>query len=381
MPSPKLSRRRLMLAGAGVAAATAAPVALNGTAQADTAVNPANVPDGAPLIKVENGSTRWGSGGIVNQDTSTTLQGIAFDSVNGHLYTLQIAGASQVAYLKSGSQVAVTAAVTGDDHAASGDMCLTKHDLNGNVLGSMYLLGFGHGVSLGIEPASGSTPAYVWTEANAARSGYGQEIVRFPFADRTLLWTSHPAVQRVASPDPAATSMTPYVDAANGILLLRYVLNGAHWFAAYALAAARTAAVGGTALPAPLARIQQPFLPKADANGDPTAEEAVFQGFASHGRYVYLLDGEARKNTDTSQPLSAEDKWTIHTTSFDLNGVLNDPVTGYIRRTHSEADAGANPREPEGMAVYTGSQGLRLCFGITNNSPTGTRQFDLYYKA
>ncbi|MET9886522.1 hypothetical protein ABZZ20_25970 [Streptomyces sp. NPDC006430] len=374
-----MSRRRLMFAGAGVAAAATAPMAAAGTASAETAVNPANIPDGAPLIAVNNPSTRWNPAQRVNQDTSTTLQGIAFDSVNGHLYTLQIAGASQVAYLKSGTQVAITPSISGNQHDPSGDLCLTRHDLDGNVLGYMYLLGFGHGVSLGIEPATASAPAYVWTEANAARSGYGQEIVRFPFTDGTVLWTSHPAVQRLASPDPAATSMTPYVDAARGILLLRYALNGVHWFAAYNLAAARTASADGSALPTPLARIQQPFLPKADANGAPTTTAATFQGFASHGRYVYMLDGDSR-TSDPSQPLSGVDKWTVHTTSMDLNGVLNDPATGYILRTHSEADASANPREPEGMAVYTGPEGLRLCFGITNNSPTGTRQFDLYYK-
>lgn len=381
MPSTGVSRRRLMFAGAGVAVASAAASVATaaGTAHAEPVVNPARIPDGAPLIAVDHPSTRWNPAAIVNEDTSTTLQGIAFDSVNGHLYTLQIAGASQVAYLKSGSQAAITPSIGATQHDTSGDLCLTRHDLNGNVLGHMYLLGFGHGVSLGIEPATASAPACVWTEAGAARNGYGQEIVRFPFVDKTVLWTSHPAVQRLASPDPAATSMTPYVDAARGILLLRYALGSNHWFAAYDLAAARTAAADGSPLPAPLARIQQPFLPEADANGAPTTTAATFQGFASHGRYVYMLDGESRTG-DPSLPLSGVDKWTIHTTSMDLNGVLNDPATGYIQRTHSEADASADPREPEGMAVYTGPEGLRLCFGITNNSATGTRQFDLYYK-
>ncbi|MEU6234007.1 hypothetical protein [Kitasatospora sp. NPDC047058] len=41
---------------------------------------------------------------------------------------------------------------------------------------------------------------------------------------------------------------------------------------------------------------------------------------------------------------------------------------------------GRDPREPGGVAVFTGPEGLRLCFGITNNSATGTRRFDLYYK-
>jgi hypothetical protein len=371
-----LSRRQLLRTGAAAAALGTATSVTSATAAA--AVNPANMPLGAPLISVGHGSTKW-LDAVTNHDTSTTLQGFAFDSVNGHFYTAQIAGASQVAYLRSGSQVAITPAISGGDHAASGDLCITKHDLTGAVTGVMYLLGFGHGVSLGVEPAAGSTPAYLWTEANAGTGGFGNEIVRFPFADKTVLWTSHPAVKRLALPEPGATSMTPSVDASYGILLLRYVAGGVHWFAGYDLTAARSAVVNGTALPVPLAKLPQPFLAMPDAGGNPTTAAATFQGFASYGQYLYLLDGNAR-TSDPTQPLAGYDKWTIQTTSIDLNETLNDASTGYILRTHSEADAAADPREPEGMAVYTSTGGPRLCFGITNNTAAGVRQFDLYYK-
>ncbi|MDQ0991028.1 hypothetical protein [Streptomyces sp. V3I7] len=372
-----LTRRSLIRGGTGLAAGAAAVMALPAPAASAAPVNPASIPTGAPLIDVADGSTRW-LGGVTNQDTSTTLQGIAFDSVNGHLYTLQIAGASQVAYLRSGSQVAVTSSIGAPDHDTSGDLCLTRHDLaTGAVTGYVYLLGFGHGVSLGIEPANGSTPAYVWTEAGAGQSGYGQEFVRFPFANQTVLWTSHPAVQRFGSPDPAATSMTPSVDVDHNILLIRYAMGSDHWFAAYDLSAAIATANTGT-LPAPLAQIQQPPLYKYDANGTPTSTPATFQGFTSYGQYAYMLDGDPRISTP-SGTLTGVDKWAIHTTSFDLNGTQNDPTTGYIKSTHSEADAAADPREPEGMAIHTGSGAPRLCFGITNNAGS-TRQFDLYYK-
>jgi hypothetical protein len=374
-----LSRRNLIRGGTGLAAGAAAALTLPApSAFAAAPVNPANIPTGTALIDVADGSTRWLSA-VTNQDTSTTLQGIAFDSVNGHLYTLQIAGASQVGYLHSSSQIAVTASIGGDQHATSGDMCLTRHDITtGAVTGYMYLLGFGHGVSLGIEPANGSTPAYVWTEAGSGQSGYGQEFVRFPFADQTVLWTSHPSVQRFGSPDPAATSMTPSVDAAHNLLVIRYALGSDHWFAAYDLPSAVATANTGT-LPAPLAQIQQPALYKYTDAGvpDPTTP-ATFQGFTSYGQYVYMLDGDPRTSTPNGT-LTGVDKWAIHTTSFDLNGTQNDPTTGYIKTTHSEADVDANPREPEGMAIYTGSGAPRLCFGITNNNGS-TRQFDLYYK-
>ncbi|MET8812480.1 hypothetical protein ABZW47_10785 [Streptomyces sp. NPDC004549] len=374
-----MTRRNLMRGGTGLAVGAAAALTLPAQdASAEPVANPASVPGGTALIDVAAGSTRW-LAGVGNQDSSTTLQGIAFDSVNGHLYTLQIAGASQVAYLRSGSQAAITPSIGGDDHAESGDLCLTRHDLStGAVTGYMYLLGFGHGVSLGVEPAKSGSPAYIWTEAGAGQSGYGQEFVRFPFASQTVLWTSHPAVQRFGSPDPAATSMTPSVDVDHDILLIRYALGSAHWFAAYDLSAAIATANTAT-LPAPLARIQQPPLYKYTADGTPdTSKAATFQGFTSYGQYVYMLDGDPRTGT-ASGTLSGTDKWAIHTTSFDLNGAQNNPATGYIASTHSEADAAADPREPEGMAVYTGSGSPRLSFGITNNAGSN-RQFDLYYK-
>ncbi|MGV9338443.1 phage baseplate protein [Streptomyces sp. NPDC003688] len=374
-----MTRRNLLRGGTGVAVGAAAALALPAQdAAAEPAVNPANVPGGTALIDVAAGSTRWLTG-VGNQDSSTTLQGIAFDSVNGHLYTLQIAGASQVAYLRSGSQAAVTSSIGADLHDKSGDLCLTRRDLStGAITGYMYLLGFGHGVSLGVEPAKSGSPAYVWTEAGCGQTGFGQEFVRFPFADQTVLWTSHPAVQRFGSPDPAATSMTPSVDVDHNILLIRYAMDSDHWFAAYDLAAAVATANTGHPMPAPLARIQQPTLYKYAADGTPTTDKATFQGFTSYGQYVYMLDGDPRTDT-TSGTLTGTDKWAIHTTSFDLNGTQNNPTTGYIASTHSEADAAANPREPEGMAMYTGSGSPRLSFGITNNSGSD-HQFDLYYK-
>ncbi|MFG2873886.1 hypothetical protein ACGFYU_02550 [Streptomyces sp. NPDC048337] len=366
-----------------MAVAAASHLAVPGSATADsTTTNPANAPTGARAFAMGGASKGWpGLGDVVNQDASTTLQSIAFDSVNGHLYTLQVAGASSITYQRGGNEVARTPQISGPQHDAAGDLCLTQHDIaNGEVLGSMYLLGFGHGVSLGIEPANADTPAYVWTEASADTQGYGREIARFPFAAGTVLWTSHPLVQRLAPPETGAVQISPCVDTAFGNLVLRYLAGGSFWFAAYKLATAREAAIHGKDLPAtPLAKIRQPLVYQADADGKDTSKPATFQGFTSYGQYVYMLDG-SRRTGSASAPLAGEDLYAIHTTSIDLNGTENDPTTGYVQRTYSAADGNADPREPEGMAVYTGPAGLRLCFGITDNAADGTRRFDLYYK-
>ncbi|MFF8592366.1 hypothetical protein ACF061_13110 [Streptomyces sp. NPDC015220] len=385
--SARMSRRQIMLAGAAATVVAAGQTGPAAAATAAPATAPPGMPTGAPLISVAAGSGRWpaGSSSVVNHDTSTTLQSFAVDSVNGRVYTLQGAGAAQVAYLRSGSQVAVTANLGAPQHSAAGDLCLTEYDLKGDVLGFMYLLGFGHGVSLGVEPASGSTPAQVWTEAGASPGGYGQEVVRFPFQSGTVLWTSHPAVQRFADKPRDAGSITPSVDVDHDVLLLRYAKpDGNHYFQAYRLSEAAAALSGGDRrLPSPLLAdtgVPQPPLPKVDATGaalDPFVP-ATFQGFASYGQYVYMLDGDARPDTDDpAKPLSGYSKWTVHTSSFDLNAA--DPAATLVR-THSEADAGAMPREPEGMAVWTGAAGPLLLFALTNRTSSGLREFDLYSK-
>jgi hypothetical protein len=380
----RFTRRQVLATGAGAAVAAGGALALPSAAEADV-TNPAAVPDGPALINVGNASYQW-RGNVINQDTSTTVQSFAFHSGRNELFAIQVAGASEISYLKSGTEMASTT-LTGDQHADAGDLCLTKHTIDATsstsnpIAGRVYLLGFGHGVSIGVQPITSTTDSFVWAEAGARLSGYGGEIVRFKFSNGTVLWPSHPAVQRFAGPPvPEATALTPSVDFTNNLLVIRYAASGGHYFAAYDLTTASAAIAAGAVWPTPLAVIRQPVLYKADAEGNPTTQQATFQGFTSYGRYLYMLDGDARTSAVTD-PLDGVDKWTIHTTSMDINGVQNDTTTGYILRTHSEADSAATPREPEGMAIYTGSiaPAPKLCFGITDNDGS-TRRFDVYSK-
>jgi hypothetical protein len=47
----------------------------------------------------------------------------------------------------------------------NGDLCVTQLDFAGGQVGHMFLTGFGHGVSIGVEPV-GST-SYLWTEVDS----------------------------------------------------------------------------------------------------------------------------------------------------------------------------------------------------------------------
>lgn len=51
----------------------------------------------------------------------------------------------------------------------SGDLTISQLDFSGKVLGSMHLLGCGHGVNIAAEPIGSDT--YIWSETDAAASG------------------------------------------------------------------------------------------------------------------------------------------------------------------------------------------------------------------
>lgn len=69
-------------------------------------------------------------------------QAIASDPVNGHVFVLQMESAAKTPL---------------------GNMYLNRIDrTTGRLTGSMYLTGFGHGISMGAEPVG--TDTYLWTE-------------------------------------------------------------------------------------------------------------------------------------------------------------------------------------------------------------------------
>lgn len=87
---------------------------------------------------------------------------------------------------------------TGDERARYGDLCVTRLDWTGAIIGRMYLKGFGHGVSVAAEPSGNS--AYLWTETDSVEAanpsyptdpsknvGWGSRLCRFKFANGAVL--------------------------------------------------------------------------------------------------------------------------------------------------------------------------------------------------
>lgn len=258
----------------------------------------------------------------------TVQQSFTFDNANRRLFVVQ---------RKNGSA------------AAAGDLAVTQLDFAGNQVGYMYLTGFGHGVSIGVEPVG--TASYLWTEVDANSNGYGRRLARFPFAHGTTLANSSGALQKF-TPVANATEHTCAVDPVNGRLVVRYHLDGAKRFAVHEL---DRASAGDFS--AALADFAQPPL------GDPAP---VFQGYTAYGQYLYLLDGESY---DASPTLNSR----LTAVDLDTGAIKQGPVI-------TRAGESLTFREPEGMAVYQTAAGEpRLFLGFASGE-SGDRRSNLFYK-
>ncbi|GAA2306026.1 hypothetical protein GCM10010149_64830 [Nonomuraea roseoviolacea subsp. roseoviolacea] len=313
--SSSMTRRGLLVGGAG-AAVTAL---LSGRAAEATAGTAGRFDLAAPAT------------GLIWKKAlhdETVLQSFAFDNAHGHIYTVQV---------KNGA-----------GSSAAGHLCLTKLSLGGAVLGHMYLMGFGHGVQIGVEPSGGS--AYLWTETDAVADGanaWGNRLARFAFASgRTITPTSR-GVTRYA-PVTGATSTTCAIDPTTGRLVMRYRKNGGFRYAVFPLQAVRSGSR------TPVRDIAQP------------AGLGTFQGYAAHGDYLYLLDGDAYGPANPAPG-------NTYLTCVDLR-------TGRtVQRALTQAGKSLDYREPEGMAIQIASGRPRLCLGLASGA-AGARKASIFSK-
>lgn len=348
-----LSRRGLLAAGGGVALSA---LARPGTA---TAGGPTGAPvaDPDPAVTAALPTSRRfdltdSSDPLFREKAmrnGTVLQSFAFDNINRRIYVAQV--------LQGGVQLAEPAPVSGAARNAAGDLCVTELDFAGNQLGQMYLLGFGHGVSIGAEPVGGTT--YLWTEVDAVPVGdsaRGTALARFPFVDRAVLTNRSPMEKH--RPVAGATNTTVSIDMAHNLLVTRYSLGGRMRVSVFDLPAVKA----GTYTP--LATIDQPAV---------VAAERPFQGYTSFGRYLYMLEGSAYGTYDSVEA----EHGNTHLTTVDF-------ATGdVVQRAWSQAGYSLSFREPEGMAVQLTDvndlNSARLCFGFASrNAPN--RLASIYYK-
>ncbi|WP_327169279.1 hypothetical protein [Streptomyces subrutilus] len=371
----QISRRHLLTLTGAAALAAAGLGSATGTARAAAAGLPAS-----KLIRVE-GNTGPAYFREETLHEGTVLQSIGFDNVNRRLYVAQL--------IQGGRKLpGESAAVSGATRDLHGDLSITEWTLGadaadgsgtGRITGSMYLRGFGHGVSIGVEPSGSGT--YLWTEVDAVQdvkngTSRGSRLCRFRFASSaTPLDATNASLQKF-TPVPGSVNNTASIDPITNRLVVRYSLGGMR-YRLYDLAAARAGD-----FTAPLAEIAEPAIAIDRARfGYPS-----FQGYAAAGSYLYLLHGNSYgtmqdhdKNEATPEILiSAPGEGNTHLTSVDLN-------TGQIVRTfHSKAGYTLPFREPEGLAVQIPQPGnpevYRLCMGFASGETGGQRKASVYYK-
>ena len=284
----------------------------------------------------------------------TVHQSFAIDSDNQHVYTLQI--------MAPGQQVGTeTRPYTSAERTLKGDLTVTKLNLSGQILGKMYLIGFGQGTSLGVE--SVGTTAYLWTEVDAVTDpsepdgglkGYGTKIARFEFVNNQVLMNNDSSIAKY-SPLNNVDRVAVGFDKDNSLLTMRYrTANGGNYmyqYSSYHLSSFKSGSFN------PMATVDQP------------ASLGTFRGFTSYGDYLYLLDGNAYNST--TNPTGN----TYITTVNFLTGDL-------VKRSLTNAGTSLLFREPHGMSIQNTGTAIRLCFGFASYvSPTNTnKQSNIFYK-
>jgi hypothetical protein len=261
----------------------------------------------------------------------TVMQSIAFDNVNQRLFTGQLTAGSP---------------------SSSGDLTLTQLTLAGDVVGHMYLSGFGHAVSIGAEAVGRTT--YLWTETDVdTANARGRRIARFRWENGATLTKDSPGL-RSWKPVADGAVFTPSVDQPHGRIGIRHTQADGFHINVYSLAAARAGDFSRV-----LASFKQPAM---TAGID-------FQGWALFGSYVYLWEGEAYAGTP--DPAAATSRlWT-----YDIN-------KGEVVESVQILDgADLVYREAEGVGVHVDRLGCpRLCFGFASGV-TGDRRANLFYRS
>lgn len=349
-----VSRRTFLRTSAAASAGLAAAVAGGPAAWAHSSARGLRVP-ASPRFDLDGPQHPLFVNKYLNQER-TIMQSFAFDSVEGCVYVAQI--------VQTGTQL--PGDQPGDDQWAErskrGDLSMTKLDLAGNMLGHMYLKRFGHAVSIGLD-RQGDT-VHIWSEVDAVTegdNGWGTRLTRFEFRDGEV-------IDAEAAPDlerreliPGVDRTTCNIDPVHKTLVMRHRRDGQFRFALFDLEEVR--------------QERSSYRPLAEAATPDALSGTVFQGYATFGRYLYLLDG--RIYSDSNPP---ESKGNAHLTRVNWR-------TGEMeRRVRTIAGHELHRREPEGLGILTAhpnrAQGARLCFGFGTSEtadPADDRLCTIYY--
>ncbi|MEU0649777.1 phage baseplate protein [Streptomyces umbrinus] len=318
-PNSRINRRTLLKAGGAAAVGLGATVLGATPASASVPVSMRFVLGGT------GGNPIWKR----SLHANWVLQSFGYDSVNDQIYFLQHNS-------------------TNTSAENFGDIWVTRTDLAGNETGSMALHGFGHGVSVAVEPYNGKV--YLWTETLGAGDDnegfYGTRMGRFEFINGAVFERNDSRIQdRTPTISDVVRNPQPVIDPSTNRLLVRYSNGTQRRIVAFDLSDARAGRL------ADADRLIERALP------DPVA---THQGFAAYGSFAYLLEG----GTNSASYLRTID--------------LNDVGSSVVETFETTAGQSLPAREPEGMSIWLAPE-PRLCFGFESNTG-GVRQASVFFK-
>lgn len=207
----------------------------------------------------------------------TAIQSFAFDERRARMYALQV--------MEGGIQLPdEEGPLSHGERLRRGDLCMNALSMTGEPLGHMYLRGFGHGGTMGVETRHPGRPA-LWTEWDASSStGNGRGLARFRFRPGAVL-EHHDGALDTFRPRPGSTKNQVALDPYARRLLLRYRRSGAYRFALYDLDRFRAGNFQA------LTDFVQP-MPDG---------HLYHQGMAVYGNYAYQLT--CSENGPSAEPL------------------------------------------------------------------------------
>ncbi|MFJ6937841.1 signaling protein [Streptomyces sp. NPDC101132] len=336
-PRTRLSRRALLLTGGSAAVAVSGGLLAGRLAGGPEESSRVGVFDAADTGEVL-APTRLAQ--------TTVAQSFAFDDTRGEVYAVQLV---QGGLRLPGERERFSSEV----RARSGDLCVTRVPADGGDLQHMVLRGFGHGVSMGVQPTRSGV--WLWTESDAdPTTGYGRAVARIPFEPGAVLDSDDPAV-RHHRPVPGSFANQPVYDAVEHRVMVAYQTArkpDRQWYAVYP---ADSFAAG---------RYEELYAVR-QAGRKP---DETFQGCALYGDHVYQVTGNEYTDGEGGNPRSSGGNTVL--SAVDLR-------TGRVDGRAPVAAALSLPyREPEGLAVRVTDR-PRLCVGFATGD-SGDRRLTVH---
>jgi hypothetical protein len=256
-----------------------------------------------------------------------TQQVLAFDSVNRRLFVSQ-----------------------GRRDNTGDDLCLNQVSFAGTSLGTMYIDNCGHGMGLGVEPVG--TSSYIWMETKAGPDGRGTALMRFKWVPGTKPANVKYYFQGIG------TDVSCAIDPVYQRLVVRFTPTGktGHTHHVFSLPFGH---------PERMQKLYEFYLPASVWSGG-----AHLGGFTPYGKYLYVFTGSAH----------------VDPADIDSSLCMVDMTTSRMVGEKVVTRAGRNlpGREPEGLAVYRGSDGrshLFYGFGSRESFESLMVNSNIFYKS